>query len=302
MIHVVGNVAIDTIFRVDRFPLPGETVAAIASSEDLGGKGANQAVVIARAGCPVSIAAAVGAGELSEIAARFRSEGVEASRLRPFDGPTDRSFITVDATGENTIVSASQAALAYDPVAAEVLAGLGVDDVLLCQGNLRLAALVGSLAAARKTGATTVLNASPVFDTAHFDWKLVDVVVVNRVEAEALTGRSDPAGAAHALRAAGAGTVVVTLGRDGAIMVGTETVAVAAPVVATVDTAGAGDVFCGMLVAGRAGGRAWRDALDDAVVAAALSVTRPGVMASFPTAEEIRGIMARTRSDREHLQ
>ena len=49
MIHVIGNAAVDSVIRVERFPRPGETIVALGASEDLGGKGANQAVVVARA-------------------------------------------------------------------------------------------------------------------------------------------------------------------------------------------------------------------------------------------------------------
>ena len=60
MIHVIGNAAIDTILHIDRFPRPGETIVARELAEDLGGKGANQAIVIARCGVPVRLAAALG--------------------------------------------------------------------------------------------------------------------------------------------------------------------------------------------------------------------------------------------------
>lgn len=292
MIRVVGNVAIDTTLRVERFPLPGETVAALGSHEDLGGKGANQATVIARTGCAVSLAAAVGAQDLARIAARLGTEGVDARHLRPFGGSSDRSSIYVDAAGENTIVSVTSAARAYDPVAAGALDEVASGDIVLCQGNLRPEAMIATLRAARAAGATTVLNPSPVFDVRGFDWALADLVIANRVEAAELIGVREPAAACAVLRAAGAGAVVVTLGRDGAMLSGEETLTIAAPPVAAVDTAGAGDVFCGMLVAGRAMGRSFAAAMAAAATGAALSVTRPGVMAAFPTAAEMRGLMA----------
>jgi ribokinase len=299
MIRVVGNVAIDTTLRVERFPLPGETVAALGSHEDLGGKGANQAIVIARTGCAVSLAAAVGAKDLAGIAARLVAESVDARCLWPFDGPTDRSSIYVDAAGENTIVSVTAAARSYDPVAAGALGGVAPGDTVLCQGNLRPEAIIATLRAARAAGAATVLNPSPIFDVKDFDWALADLVIANRVEAEALTGEREPSAAAAALRAAGAGAVVVTLGRDGAMLAGEETVTIAAPPVAAVDTAGAGDVFCGMLVAGRAMGRDFAAAMANAAAGAALSVTRPGVAASFPTAAEMQWLMAGRATGRQ---
>ena len=125
MLHVVGNAAIDTVFRVDRFPLPGETIVATAMVEDIGGKGANQAVVAARAGVPVRLVAAVGDDEAAQrIRAALAIEGVIIDGLTIIPGPTDRSSIYVDATGENTIVSLIGAAQAFDPLAIGALDGL----------------------------------------------------------------------------------------------------------------------------------------------------------------------------------
>lgn len=294
MIHVVGNAGIDTIFLVDRFPLPGETLVAREMSEDIGGKGANQAVVARRAGAKVSLVAAIGddaAG--ADIRATLAAEGVLTGGLTLWPGPTDRSSIYVDAEGENTIVSATSAAQAFDPVAAGKLAEIVPDDVVLCQGNLTVAVLAKCLAAARARGALAVLNPSPLFSSRSFDWSSVDVVVLNEVEAQALSESHDSHVGAQRLLAAGVRDVIVTLGRAGAAMVGSECLDVAAPKVASIDTTGAGDVFCGVLTAARAEGAPWRGALAAAAEAAAIAVTRRGVFASFPTAAEIAAILSR---------
>lgn len=301
MLYVVGNVAIDTVFRVERFPLPGETIVATAMAEDIGGKGANQAVVAARTGVPVRLVAAVGDdGAARQVRAALQAEGVAGDGLCTLPGPTDRSSITVDAAGENTIVSLTNAAQAFDPLAQGALDALGGGDMVLCQGNLRPDVLVSCLARARHKGALTALNPSPVFPSTGFDWGLADLLVVNRIEGRQLTGLDDPTEAATWLRDAGAGVVVVTLGRDGAILVGEETLAVAAPRVDAIDTTGAGDAFCGMLVAMRLRGLSWHDGLALAAEAAALAVTRRGVHAAFPTAVEIRAMVTKRteRGDR----
>lgn len=293
MLHVVGNAAIDTIFRVDRFPFPGETIVAQSMAEDIGGKGANQAVVAARAGIPVRLVAAVGDdAAAADLRAQLAAEGVIGDGLRTIAGPTDRSLITVNGAGENTIVSLIGAAQAFDPPAAGALDGLAAGDMVLCQGNLRPEVTVACLERARRAGATTALNPSPVFPSAGFDWRLADLVVVNRIEAQQLGGADDPGEAARRLHAAGAGAVVVTLGGDGALLVADEACAVPAPAVAAIDTTGAGDAFCGMLVAMRICGRSWRQALALAAEAAAIAVTRRGVLKAFPTADEIRTMMA----------
>ncbi len=261
-------------------------------------RGANQAVVAARAGVPVRLVAAVGDDEAApRIRAALAIEGVIVDGLRIISGPTDRSSIYVDATGENTIVSLIRAARAFDPLASGALDGLGGDDAVLCQGNLRPDILVSCLARVRQAGATTVLNPSPVFPSAGFDWGFADLLVLNRVEGRQITGLDDPREAARWLRAAGAGAVVVTLGRDGAILVADQERAVPAPSVDAIDTIGAGDAFCGMLVAMRLNGLPWADALALAAEAAAIVVTRRGVLAAFPGGDEIQA-MVRNRTRR----
>jgi ribokinase len=293
MLHVVGNAAIDTVFNVDRFPLAGETIVARAMIEDIGGKGANQAAVAARTGMPVRLVAAIGDDDSGHrIRTALEVEGVIVDGLVTIPGPTDRSSIYVDQEGENTIVSLTGAAAAFDPLACGALEGLEPGDTALCQGNLRPAVLVACLARARQIGAATALNPSPVFPAADFDWGLADLVIVNRVEGREITGQDDPRDAARRLRAQGAGAVVVTLGRDGALLVADEEHAVAAPAVDAIDSTGAGDAFCGMLMAMRLAGRSWRNALSLAVEVAAVAVTRRGVLAAFPTKGEIAAMVA----------
>jgi ribokinase len=282
-----------------RFPRPGETIIAGGAEEDMGGKGANQAVVIARAGVPVRLVAAVGSDAAAHaVRARLSREGVAVDGLWTWSGPTDRCVIYVDAHGENTIVSLIGAAQAFDPLAATDLAArVAAGDTLLFQGNLRPDVLRRCLAFARERGAATVLNPSPISAPGDYDWPRVDLAVLNRGEAALLGGHEDAEQAATALVDAGAGTVVVTLGADGALLRRRdERIRLAAPAVEAVDTTGAGDVFAGLLVAGRALGLDWAAALGAAVDGAALAVTRRGVLAAFPTPAEIAACLARGRA------
>ena len=296
MIHVIGNAAIDTILHIDRFPRPGETIVARALTEDLGGKGANQAIVIARCGVPVRLAAALGddaAG--ARIRQSLEAEDVATDTLAAFGGTTDRCLIMVDAAGENMIVSHIDAARAFDPAADVRLSeSIAPGDWVLMQGNLRPAVTRAGLALARRWGAATALNPSPTYPAAEYDWSLVDLVVANRSEGVELGGREDPLAAARALHEMGAAGVALTLGEQGAAFVTADgEVRSDAPAVAAVDTVGAGDVFCGALIAARAAGRTWSGSLRIAVEAAAIAVTRRGVLASFPTRAELAGIFSR---------
>ena len=232
-------------------------------------------------------------------------EGVQTDGVAISPHGTDRCVITVDRHGENTILSLIEAARHFDPVAeTRIESWISPGDLVVMQGNLRPKATRDCLAMARSKGATTVLNPSPTYAAQDYDWTLVDLVLVNRGEAVELAGSAaqDPA---RALRNRGAGAVVLTLGADGAVFVSDDdTLHLPAPPVDAVDAVGAGDVFCGVLVAAKDLGRGWKEALRAAVEAASLSVTRKGVLASFPSREEMADILERAAvgSLEEHQQ
>ena len=206
--------------------------------------------------------------------------------------PTDISTIWIDAAGENMIVSAAAAAASMDAAqAAAACASLGAGDVLLMQGNLSHAATAAAIAQARSNGARTVLNTAPMRP-----WMLalmpgVDVVIANAIEAAELSGHDDDPEAA--LLRAGARAAVVSRGRDGAVLATQHgRFKVDAAVVTAVDTAGAGDVLAGTLAGLLAQGSPLEAALQVAVAAASLSVTRPGTTPSFPSRDEIVALCA----------
>jgi ribokinase len=293
-IHVVGNCTMDVIFAVDRFPAPGETLIARDRRVELGGKGVNQAVVARRFGAEVRLIAPLGAdADGDAAAAALRGEGIDPGALSRVSVATDQSIIYVAPGGENTIVSTAAAAESLTPEAAEAaLARLGPRDWVMAQGNLTFEATLAALKAARARGARTFLNPAPVRWGADKLWGLCDVAVLNRVEAEALTGCADPLDAVRTLRRAGVGLAVITLGPEGALWAGPDGggACPAAPTRA-IDAAGAGDSFCGALIAALVSGRSAAPALLVGARAAAVTVSRRGTHASFPTSAEAAAIL-----------
>jgi ribokinase len=296
MIHVIGNAAVDSVIRVERFPRPGETIVALGASEDLGGKGANQAVVVARCGAPVRLVAPIGDDALGErVRSSLAREGVQTDGVTASAYGTDRCVITVDRRGENTILSLIDAARHFDPIAETRLESwIRPGDLVVMQGNLRPGVTRDCLALAKSKGATTVLNPSPTYAAPDYEWTMVDLVLVNRGEAIELAGGGAEESAREICKK-GAGAVALTLGADGAIFFSADdTFCVTAPQVIAIDTVGAGDVFCGVLVAANAVGRSWKEALTAAAEAASISVTRKGVLASFPSRDEMAAILERS--------
>lgn len=291
---VIGNVALDESFAVDAFPQPGESVFGRLSGADLGGKGANQAVAMARFGLPVRLIAPVGSDSAADNVRRALAAEPLTAALVPIPGvATDRSVILTTADGENAIITTAEAAESLTPDAARaaVLAAAEGTAVVL-QGNLAVATTEAALRAARDRGAATILNPSPLRPGFAAILPMADIVFVNTAEALALTGERGPA-AADALRAMGLGTVVLTQGADGALLATSEgIVGEPAKMVSALDTTGAGDSFLGAMVASAL----LRGALDvralrHGIAAAAVTVTRRGTCLAIPTREEATMIL-----------
>ena len=291
-VHVIGNLCRDTTLRVARFPVPGETLVARSCVVGLGGKGLNQAVAAARTGAGVLFHAGVNRDEAATLSADVgREPGLEA-HLAGLPLPTDQSIVLVRDDGENVIVSATACAQAFNPVARDAAGdAIAPGDILLMQGNLSAAATRVSLRKGRLAGALTVFNPSPLWHEERPDWRDIDLLVTNAHEVAMLSGEPDPGLGAAALLQQGVGAVAVTLGARGLLYRTAETsVVVEAPSVEVLDTSGAGDVFCGVLVGLMACGVARTEALVRATSAASLSVTRRGALASCPTAAEIAAL------------
>ena len=296
-VHVIGNACIDTTFRADRLPRPGETVNADRSVEDLGGKGLNQAVAARRAGAEVQLWAMVGDDPAGgRIAGCLAAEGIGADRLERISRPTDRSIIMVDRCGENMIVSEVGCARLFEPFADSGSANrLGRGDWVILQGNLLPEATKRIVSEARASGCLIVYNASPLGASERTLPGLVDLLVVNRQEAYALSGLEAPVDPTLALIGKGAAAVVVTLGGDGVMFRDQEGPgSFPAHPVSTIDASGAGDVFSGVLAAGLDRGLALGAAVACANHAAAIATTRQGTLTACPTRDELARLMRQT--------
>ena len=280
---VVGSANLDLVATTLRLPEPGETVLGSDFAEHAGGKGLNQAIAARRAGASTAFVGAVGrdpAGRrlLDELA----GEGVDISHVHE-DGahPTGRALIAVDAQGENTIVVVPGANTTV------VADRLPPARVILVQLEIPLATVEAALVLARGRGAVAVLNPAPATDLPPGMLALADVVVPNEHEARRLGGR-------EALLAAGVGTVVTTLGADGAEVACADGVwRQPAHRVTVVDATAAGDAFCGALAARLALGEPIEPAVQFATAAGALATTRAGAVPSIPDAAAIERLLAR---------
>ena len=286
-VFVLGNAGVDLVLALPYLARPGETVVASAGRRAPGGKGLNQAVAAARAGGRVIFRAAVGENpEAAFVAAALSHEPLVERQLLAKPYPTDQSIVMVARDGENSIVSLGGCADALTADEAEAFAAaVGPADWLLLQGNL---SAVATLAAIQVSRGRVMLNAAPLRWSVGPLLPYCAVLVVNRVEAEAITGSTDPAEAARRLQAQGCAVALVTLGVEGCLWVDADGLS-RMPVakVRLVDTSGAGDTFCGVLVARLAEGTALAPAVSAAQAAAALSVSRHGAFDAIPAGDEL---------------
>lgn len=290
---VVGSLNLDITARVETLPAPGETVIGSSHFTGLGGKGANQAVAVARLGRDVAIVGRVGDDDAGHsTAAALRGEGVDVSHLQidPQLG-TGLAFIFLDSRGENSIVVSPGANAAMTTADVEAAARILEDAaVTLVQLEVPMDVVARTVELA---GGLVVLNPAPFQPLPDEVLTSVDVLVPNRVELAGLAGSgAPPEVATQAASIAGPDTLVVTLGAEGALIADRAgSRRVPAPEVVAVDTVGAGDSFCGALADGLAGGVSIDEAVAWAATAGAITATREGAQAALPTRDEVAALM-----------
>lgn len=299
---MVGSLNLDLVSRVEHLPVAGETVLGSDLERHAGGKGANQAVAAARLGADVAMVGAVGRDDAgSLLLASLRADGVDAGAVAHLSHTaTGAALIAVDGGGENQIVVAAGANSHVDEAAVSSSeATIAAAVVVVLQLEIPLDGVAAAVAAA--TG-IVVLTPAPARPLPAELLARIDVLVPNRGELAALTGRhvddhEAAIAAARALRGdashPGPAAVVVTLGADGALVVDEHGADhVPARQVEVVDTTAAGDAFSGALADGLARGLDLRVAVRRSVVAASLAVGRSGAQPSLPTADELAALGA----------
>ena len=267
----------DFVVRTSALPRPGETVSGSGFTQAHGGKGANLAVAAARAGGDVVLYAAVGTDSFGNAALDVLArEGIDLAGAARVTDATGIAVILVDDTGENEIVVVAGANARAEGRGAAWQPG----DVAAAVLEVPIDAVEDFFTAARAGGATTFLNAAPATPDAARLVGLCDVVCVNEHELTALGG------------SVGTAALVVTLGSRGLRVVdGDGEFSAPGHTVEVVDTVGAGDAMCGVLVAELARGRSLRDAAVRANAAGALTVRAAGARTS-PTRAEVDAFLA----------
>lgn len=297
-IAVVGSNMMDLVTYVDHMPLRGETVEAPSFEMGHGGKGANQAIAAARLGSPVVMVTRVGEDAFADATlANFARNGIDTTHvLRTPGAPSGVAPIFVEPSGENSIliVKGANAHLAPADVdaAADLLKGCAL---ILMQLEIPVETVYHTVRRAKEWGVPTLLVPAPALPDLDVA-RLADLAFLtpNETELATLTGlpvetEAQVEAAAKSLTARGIGTVVVTMGGRGALLVAGDEVRRVAPVkVEPVDTTGAGDAFIGAFAHFHTQGLPVFEALGEAATYAADSITRRGTQRSYATAADFR--------------
>jgi ribokinase len=291
-IVIVGSANMDLVGLAERLPLPGETVLGDDFLMGPGGKGANQAIAAARAGGETTFLGAIGSDAFGvTLKARLTGAGVGTDHVRVTYGSSGVAVIMVDRAGENSILVSPGANSSFIDLTEAEQAVVAGADVLVCQQEIPASTITTAARAARAAGTRVILNAAPARELGPELLAAVDLLVVNELEAQAITG---PGGPDMAGLLAVVPRVVLTLSGDGSWYADRDGRSDRVPAfrVEVADTTAAGDAFTGALAVAWGEGRDITDAVRWANAAGAACVRKVGASASLPTRAEIDEIYA----------
>lgn len=303
-IIVFGSLNMDLVAQVPHLPQAGETLLGTGFTTVPGGKGANQAVAAARLGAPTTMVGRVGDDGFGALLCEsLRRSGVNTDGVMVHAGPSGVALITVDGAGENQIVVVPGANGHVDgtdgarlplAVASTDPSDYSDPSILLMQWEVPLAAVQAAAVRAKAKGVRVIVDPAPARSDVPLDfYGLVDILTPNQREAAQLTGLpvhdvATATAAAQVLRQRGTATVIVKLGRQGAVVVSSSDVFhMPAFSVDAVDTVAAGDAFNGGLAMALWEGKSLRWAVEWASAVAALSVMKAGAQLSMPTRQQV---------------
>lgn len=302
-IVILGIFVADTAYRADRQPKIGETILGKSFVLGPGGKGSNQAVAASMAGGRTHFITRLGNDAFADIAhATWKKAGVHPEITVDAESYTGAAYIFIeDATGNNAIIVSPGAAGRVSPADVDKNRALIESAaIFVTQLEQPIPAAHHALEIARAARVTTILNPAPAAHLSDEILALCDFITPNETEAEALTGLPvtsipEAEAAADALLAKGVGTVIITLGANGAFY-RDRTRSVHVPVISAgpvVETTGAGDAFNGGFAVALSEGQPVIDAVRFGCATAGISVTRPGTAPSMPLRAEIDALLAR---------
>ena len=293
---VIGSLIVDNTIYVKSLPQPGETIFAKSSLISHGGKGANQALAVHLSGGEVNLMGCVGGDSVGEDYKRYLQEkGVGSDYLMTsLTNETGSAFITVDDSGENSIIvnSGSNSDLRANHID-ENIDIIKTSEIMLLQQEIPASTIQHACMIGKKCGLTIIMNPSPLkpsFDIKQFP---CDILILNEIEAQQLSGKDNPIESFEVFDSFGVETVIITRGAQTVLYKHlTDPIKqFQPPKVQAIDTVGAGDTFAGTFAASLLNNESLHNSIQFASVAASISVTKPGAQGAMPTKKEIESFV-----------
>jgi ribokinase len=291
-IVVIGSINMDLVTQVERIPRPGETLTGTGFQTHSGGKGANQAVAVARLGYPCVLLGAVGEDVFGrELLQALQAYGVDVSHVRTVPGPTGTASIAVSASAENSIIvtPGANAHVTTDYISgkADLIRNAGM---VLLQLEIPIETIESVTRFCAEHGVPVMLDPAPARALTPTILKHVHWFTPNQIEAEFYSGGSGKTEDILAkFFAAEIRNVILKRGAEGALIATTngQRCRVAAFEVPARDTTAAGDAYNGAFAVALLRGKPIAECARFAAAAAAISVTRPGAQPSLATGDEV---------------
>ena len=298
-IVVVGSINFDLVARAQRIPIAGETVAGLNFQTHPGGKGANQAVAIARLGYPVRMIGRTGNDAFgAHLRGGLRDAGVDLSSVGISQGSSGVAVIIVSSAGENVIVVTPGANGLVTPADidanVETIRSAGL---VLTQLEIPLATVEHLASVCAREHVPLMLDPAPALELPAAVLRHIRWFTPNETEAGFYLSDSchakSPERIAESLLALGPEAVVLKLGARGVYLEDRNGLAkqIDGFRVHAVDTTAAGDAFNGSFAVALMFGNSPAESARFAAAAAAISVTRPGAQPSMPTLAEVEQLL-----------
>ncbi len=288
-----GSMNIDMVFSVPHFVKAGETLSSFSMTKNAGGKGANQAGALAKAGCNTYMAGKVGKDGLFLVDG-LKEAGIDCSHVIITDNPSGQAIIQLDENSQNAIIllAGENKNIRREEIDA-TLSDFSSGDWVVLQNEINEIGYI--IMKAKERGMRICFNPAP-YEASVLSLPIdsVDLLILNEIEGADMAGLGSDAEHIDVIQTLHnrypGPEIVLTEGKKGSYYVGREGLLhqdiIDYPVL---DTTAAGDTFIGYFLASVISGCSVKEALVFATKGSGIAVSRKGALQSIPVKEEVFG-------------
>lgn len=304
-ISVIGSLNMDLIVQLERMPLSGETIAGMGLKLVPGGKGANQAVAVSKAGAEATMYGCIGDDSFGEeLLGSLEHAGVNVSEIIVSNvESTGIAAILLESSGENRIiVIPGSNKLVDNDFVNSLWNKITESDLIVLQHEIPLSTCHYIINLANEASIPVLLNPAPFYPIPAEILKKVEYLVTNETELQGLldykaSSAEDLIIASYPLLETGLKNLIITLGKEGSVLLNKDMeIRQPAFYVDPVDTTAAGDTFVGFFAATMLTDHDPRKALEIASAAAAIAVTKLGAQTSIPSIDEVQALIFKNKN------